>query len=73
MPGGLTTIALSFVVNPALLQTFLELFLQGPGFLVQALFGGVLLLLMHPSAFMLTVSLVMMLVMIGLLRRRGRW
>ena len=73
MLGALTTIALSYVVNPALLRAFLELILQALGFLVQALFGALMWLLMHPSAFMLSVSFVMILVIIRLLRQRGRW
>ena len=73
MLGAMTTIALSIVVNPALLQAFLELFLQGVGFLVQLLFEAIVWLLMHPPAFMLSVSFLMILVIIRLLRQRGRW
>lgn len=73
MLGMLTTIALSFVINPALLQAFLELILQGVGFLAQALLGAFVWLLMHSSAFMLVVSFVMILVIAWLLRQRGRW
>jgi hypothetical protein len=72
MLGMLTTIALSFVINPTLLQAFLELFLHGFGFLAQALFGAFVWLLMHSSAFMLIVSFVMILVICWLLRQRGR-
>ncbi|HKV58615.1 MAG TPA: hypothetical protein VJO32_10040 [Ktedonobacteraceae bacterium] len=71
--GVITTIALSFVISPALLQAFLELFIQVAGFLIQALFEAIVWLLMHPPVFMLSVTFVMILVIIRLLRQRGRW
>jgi hypothetical protein len=73
MLGSMATIGLTFVINPALLQAFLELFMQGVGFLAQALFGALAWLLMHPSAFMLSVTFVMIFVIFWLLRQRGRW
>ncbi len=66
MLGGLTTIALSFVVNPALLQAFLELF-------VTALFDLLVWIFMHPPVLMFSATFVMILVIISLLRQRGRW
>lgn len=73
MLGVITTIALTFVISPVLLQAFLELFLGAISSLVQLLFALLGWLLMHPSAFMLSVTFVMILVIIRLLRQRGRW
>lgn len=73
MLGSVVTIGLTFVVKPALLQAFLELFLQGAASLVQLLFEAIVWLLMHPPAFMLSVSFLMILVIFWLLRQRGRW
>ena len=66
MLGAMTTIAVSFVVNPALLQAFLELFVQG-------LFDVLVWIFMHPPVLMFGVSFVMILVIISMLRDRGRW
>ena len=66
MLGVLTTIAVSFVVNPALMQAFLVLIVQG-------LFDVLVWILMHPPVLMFSVSLVMIFVIILMLRERGRW
>ena len=73
MLGGLTTIGLTFFVNPALLQALLEEFIAGFGVLARACLGALLWLLLNPPAFMLAVAFVILLLLLGRLRRRGRW
>jgi len=73
MLGVMTTIGLTFVISPVLLQAFLELFLGAVSSLVQFLFGLLVWLLVHPPAFMLSVTFVMILVIMRMLRQRGRW
>src|SRR5450755_4270850 len=69
--GAMTAIALSFVISFTLLQMFLELLIKGVGFLIQALYEGIVALVTHPSVLLLSLSVVMIFVIIWLLRQRG--
>lgn len=64
MLGSLTTIALSTVINPGLMQALLGLF-------VQALYALLAWLWMHPLVLMLCVVVLLILVIIEM--SRDRW